>query len=199
MYSKDLRDRLGSVDRVREILFGPQLRTYERQFEQLEGELKLLQQDFQQELADLETAFEKELQAALGHLDGQVQNTQGQVRTSLEELRTAADRASLQLQEVLAKVDATLEQRTQEIDRNLLELRAGLQGSVRDLRQELFDALEQHFNTLASFKMNRKDMAELLFQVSMQARGEDLVPKLGAVGQEEEDTRAEELAKLLNF
>lgn len=198
MYSKDLRYRLGSVDRVREILFGPQLRTYDRQFEQLEGELKLLQQDFQQELADLEVAFEKELETALTHLDGQVQGTQGQVRTSLEELRTAADRASLQLQEVLAKVDESLERRTQELDRHLLELRANLQGSVRDLRQELFDALEQHFNTLGAFKMNRKDMAELLFQVSMQARGEDLVPKLGAVGQEE-DGKAEELARLLNF
>ena len=198
MYSKDLRDRLGSVDRVREILFGSQLRTYEQRFGQLESELKLLQQDFQEELGELEITFEKDLKEALAGVDEQLRGVQGQRQSSLEELRSQTDRASVQLQNVLSTVDESLERRTKELDRQLLELRDSLQGNVRELRQELFNALERHLATLTSFKMNRNDMADLLFQASMQARDEDLVPKLEAVGQEMATEDLSDLENLLS-
>ena len=45
MSREDVRERLGNIDQIRDIIFGTQLREYENQFTKLESDISVLQQE----------------------------------------------------------------------------------------------------------------------------------------------------------
>ncbi|MGA0199619.1 MAG: hypothetical protein ACO3NK_10960, partial [Prochlorotrichaceae cyanobacterium] len=58
----DLRERLGNIDQIRDILFGPQLREYSTRLEQVERDLATAQQEFRNRSEEIRQSILAELQ-----------------------------------------------------------------------------------------------------------------------------------------
>jgi hypothetical protein len=65
----DLRDRLGNIDQIRDILFGAQLRDYNNRLEQLESSLSILHQEIRTRTEEVKQVLSTEFQAANDALD----------------------------------------------------------------------------------------------------------------------------------
>ncbi len=69
MTKADLRDKLGNIDQIRDILFGPQLREYGTRMEQLERSLSGLQQDIRNRTDEVKQVLSTEIQALTESFD----------------------------------------------------------------------------------------------------------------------------------
>ena len=68
----DLRERLGNIDQIRDILFGPQLREYTTRLEQLERDVSATQQDLRSRSDEIRQSVLAELQSAVETIDRRI-------------------------------------------------------------------------------------------------------------------------------
>ncbi|MEB3215198.1 MAG: hypothetical protein VKN72_02920 [Nostocales cyanobacterium 94392] len=72
MLREEVRERLGNIDQIRDIIFGAQIREYETRFGKLESDISLLQQEMRSHVEQLKVCFATELkegfQKSLVHL-----------------------------------------------------------------------------------------------------------------------------------
>ncbi len=137
----DLRDRLGNIDQIRDILFGSQLREYSNRLDQTETSLSVLQQEIRDRTDELKQVFSTELQAAIESFDKRLKTAalkdeeeKSEIRQQLELLNkrvnSTADEVRLQLAtEIQGAVD--------NLDKRLRSLSSKDDEEKADLRQQL--------------------------------------------------------------
>ena len=69
MLREEVRERLGNIDQIRDIIFGAQLREYETRFGKLESDISLLQQEMRFNVEQLKVSFAAELKAGFENLE----------------------------------------------------------------------------------------------------------------------------------
>jgi len=65
----EMRDRLGNVDQIRDLLFGKQQRDYETRLNKLESSLSALQQEMRDRLNQLNDTLSTELRSTMYSLE----------------------------------------------------------------------------------------------------------------------------------
>lgn len=58
---EEVRERLGNIDQIRDIIFGAQLRDYNNRLDKIEADLSLLQQDTRDRLEHIKTSLVSEI------------------------------------------------------------------------------------------------------------------------------------------
>lgn len=69
-------------------------------------------------------------------------------------------------------VEKTLSASLGEVETNLSNTRSQLKSGLQELKSQLLDEIEKHFNGLGSEKVSRTELAEMLFDLCMQVRGQ---------------------------
>ena len=69
MLREEVRERLGNIDQIRDIIFGAQIREYETRFGKLESDISLLQQEMRSHVEQLKVSFAAELKAGFESLE----------------------------------------------------------------------------------------------------------------------------------
>lgn len=180
MDRQDLRERLGNIDQIRDILVGSQLRDYENRFAQLESEINLLHQDLQDRIEEVKVSLSSQLQASLEALDKRLKGFTTKMQEETLDLQQQNDRLGRRFQSTFEELDRAFEEKTGAIDSRLNESRDKLQEDLRTLRTQIFEELESRFASLRDNKLERETMAELLFEFGMRLKGQDVVPALQA-------------------
>jgi hypothetical protein len=140
---------VAEVERIRDILFGSQMRRYEQQFKRMASQLDLLGKQFE----DLRTAVEQQQadQEQRAHaLQEELLRHQGDLEHSV------VDR--------LAKLDSGVEQQATQVR----ELAAELRKQANDLRSEFAAGLDE----LGDDKASRLDLADLLMEMGTRLKGQ---------------------------
>jgi len=197
----DLGDRpVAEVDRIRDIIFGPQMRVYEQQFKRVLGRLDLLSN----QLEELRTAFEQ--QGA--EQESRTRETQEEMRQRHAELeRTFTARldqleANLELQthELQAESRQALGQLRDEHARRMDQQAADLKAEARqlsaDLRkqgQDLRSEFTTSMDALEDGKTSRHDLGDLLTEMGTRLKEQiGVADLLGQLGQLAEDQSADQ-------
>lgn len=189
----DLGDRpIAEVDRIRDIIFGPQMRVYDQQFKRMVGQLDLLSN----QLEELRTALEQ--QGA--EQESRTRETQEEMRQRHAELdRTFSARldqleANLELQtrELQAESRQALGQLRDEhasrMDQQASDLQAGARQLSADLRSEFTTSLD----ALEDRKTSRHDLGDLLMEMGTRLKEQiGVADLLGQLGQLAEDQSAD--------
>jgi hypothetical protein len=171
-----------SIDKVRDILFGTQLREFDRRFARLEErmlkETNDLKEDLRARLDALELYARKENDSLADQIkaehDGRVEAAAGLTR-ELQEAAQALERRSAALDEQLSKAQRELRQQ-------ILEQHQRLSDEIRKRADDLLAALARESRELRSDKADRTTLAALFNELAMR-----LTSDLGAAGAE--DTR----------
>jgi hypothetical protein len=151
----------GSLDKVRDILFGAQARDFERRFARLEERLL-------KDTSDLREDVRKRLEV----LEQFVRREAESLADRIADLSRAHERSAAGFDERLAR-----EQR--EARQQLLDQNNRLSEEIRQKTDDLLAALAREANDLRTDKTSRADLAALLTEMAMRLNHEFTLPGNG--------------------
>ncbi|HSC26694.1 MAG TPA: hypothetical protein VLD67_05440 [Vicinamibacterales bacterium] len=167
---------VASLDKVRDILFGSQMRDVERRFARLEERLvretNELKEDVRKRLEALEAYARQETETLAGRIrtehDDRVEGDSG-LSSELKETARSFERRAASIDEQLAKAQ-------REVRQQMLEQHQRLSDDTRQKMEEVLAALAREANELRSDKADRRVIASLLTEMAMRLTNELRIP-----------------------
>ncbi len=161
-----------NVDQIRDILFGGQMRDYERRFKELTHRLD---QDVQRLGESLDTRIaqlERKVDDHVERLGRQLRQESAERSKSVEELETRLHSAQRNLRSELQTTAETLEADLKTREERLRGAIADLSSNLSMRLAELRDLLARTDQDLRDDKVGRTDLAGLLQEVALRLKGE---------------------------
>ncbi|MGE3958940.1 MAG: hypothetical protein AB7H96_19665 [Vicinamibacterales bacterium] len=171
-----------SLDKVRDILFGNQMRDVERRFARLEERLI-------KETASLKDDMRKRLDALEAYVRAEAESLEGQIKAERNDRTDAHGSLSIELKETAR----TLERKTTAIDeqhsrgqrelrQQMLEQHQRLSDDLQQKVEEILATLSRTAQELRTDKADRATIAALLTEVAMRLNDEFRLPGTDQVG-----------------
>ncbi len=168
-----MRERLGNIDQIRDILFGDRSREYDRRFNQLESELASLRHQTTEQLESLRTVLTTDLKTAIDAMEKKLQYVNASLDEDSEDLRNQLRTVESRLSSNFVVAEKSLKGQVRNLEEELSETRTRLDGELADLRSQILDELQRRSQQLQGEKLSRTDLADILFDVCMQVKGKD--------------------------
>ena len=174
----------GNIDKIREILFGAQMRDYEKRFSRLEDRLL-------KECSNLKDETRKRLETLELFMQQEVESLAERIRVeqeaSIEAAREITREANQELSQELRNTVKSLDRRVSHLDdqstRNQRELRQQLLDQSKNLSDEIqqkyleiLSMLEQEAAELRTEKTDRATLASLFTEMAMRLNHEFTLP-----------------------
>ena len=157
----------GSVDKIRDILFGNQMRDFERRFSQMEDRLAKATKDLRDEthkrLEALELFFKKEQAALKDRLKSETDQREDEDKKLSDDLKRAAS----SLKKELNRAEEKLLELTTELRQQILEQSKTLSEEIQSKNELASEALRSTAQGLDEAKIDRSTMAEYLIDMAM--------------------------------
>jgi len=152
----------GSVDKIRDILFGNQMQDYDRRFQKLQHQLEKAN-------ADLIDETGKRLDSIEKYIRKEVETLMGRIGTEEEE-RTTADKEQVrELDETAKKLHALSEKVAagqRDLHKEILDQSKSLRDELRRSHKDLAAELASAASELRKDKVERNELAALLVEVA---------------------------------
>lgn len=175
---EEMRERLGNIDQIRDIIFGPQLREYDNRFDKVESDISLLQQEMRDRIDQVKTVLSTEIRAAADSVEKKVKSLNLTTQEEIADLRQQLDRITKKFSNTIESLDEAIDNQTNSIREELTQARSKLQDEVRVLRGQVFEELERRFSMMREEKLSKDDMAEFFFEIGMRMKGNEFIPQL---------------------
>lgn len=182
----EMRERMGNIDLIRDIIFGPKLQEYDSRIDKLESHLSLLEKEMHDRIEHVKTDCLTELRSSVDSLEQRIKSLNLTFQKDNADIRQLIDRSYQNFSGSLESIDKTLVSQTTSIRKELLETRENLQDDTRNLKSLILDELEKRFSLLTNAKVSRNDMADILFELGLRLKGTDLAKELKEVSNNNE-------------
>ncbi|MDX2254424.1 MAG: hypothetical protein NW214_02810 [Pseudanabaenaceae cyanobacterium bins.39] len=192
----EIRERLGNIDQIRDIIFGAHLREYNSRLDKVESDISNMQQDMRDRLSDLKTGLAIELRSAVESLDKRLKSISTSAQEEAADLRQQVDRLNRKFSNSIESLDEIVELQRTSLREELAQTRDSLQSDSRELRSLVLEELDRHFSILREDKISKDDMAELLFELGMRLKGSEFVPELREAAEESVEEKYERIGLL---
>lgn len=158
---------INSLDKVRDILFGNQMREVERKFARLEERLikecTNLRDENRKRLDSLESYFKTEIES----LAKQVNNEQGERGQALKVLTEQHKNITISLENKLAQFEEKTINNQREMREQILNQSKNLHDDIRQKYEEILAALERDTQELRKDKTDRSTLAQLFTELAI--------------------------------
>jgi uncharacterized phage infection (PIP) family protein YhgE len=180
---EEMRERLGNIDQIRDLLFGHKVREYEQRFEGCEERLQKLESEvsnFQSEMRDRVTQVQENLSA-------EIRSAVDSLEKKLKYLSLTTHEETSKLQQEIILVEQknsqqinslqkTITEKTSSLKEELSQTRDQLEDEVQTLKNQVFAELNKELSNLKEGKVSRVDLAEILFEICLKIKGTEFVP-----------------------
>lgn len=178
---EEMRERLGNIDQIRDIIFGSQLREYNNRFDQIESDLSIINQDLQDRIEHTKTFLAGEIKVSVESLEKKLKLLAAHQQEDMVDVKQQMDRLNRKFSNSLQSLDEAIDTQTNAVREELTQTRHQLQEDVHSLKNLVVEELERRFSLLKNSKVSKDDMAEILFELGMRLKGTEFVPKLKEV------------------
>ncbi|MEL7037868.1 MAG: hypothetical protein AAFO04_19965 [Cyanobacteria bacterium J06592_8] len=182
---EEMRDRLGNIEQIRDILFGGQAREYNSRFEQLESNLSLVQQNLQDRIEQMRTAILSELHMSVDAVEKKLQTLTLSTQEETADIRHQLDGTHRKFSHSVDVIRENVETQTKSLKTEVSQSQIKLHEEMKTLRTQVFEELERRFSHLNDGKVARGEMAEILFEVGMRLKNTEFVPALKGATEKE--------------
>jgi DNA anti-recombination protein RmuC len=183
--AEDVRDRLGNIDQVRELLFGHIVSDYEQRFESsiqridhLETDLASFQTEIRDRLTQLQESLTAELRSGLSSLEKQVQYLTFTSHEQTNHLQYRVHEVEQKSDAGIEAVHRTVSSQTNALKTDLLQTKEQLEEGLRALEKRVFDEIDKDLSAMKDGKLSRVDLADLLFELCLKVKGAEFIPTL---------------------
>jgi len=169
-----------NVDRIRDILFGSQMRDYEARFARLEQTIIKETTDLKENTAKRFDTFEanikKELEALRSRWTSERDERTDAIRQLSQDLRDASTTLSKRIHEL----DDHVSEAQGQLRTDMLQHSRNLSDGVQRKYDEMFDTLVRRVQELRKVKTDRAQLAGMLIEMALRLKDEFEVPGLDA-------------------
>ena len=165
-----------NVDKIRDILFGSQMRDYEKRFSRLE-------ENINKALDTLREDLTKRLDTLSGFVQQEVDSLSQRIKTEKSERGEGAKELARELKDtakILEKKISTLDEQLSdsqsELRAKLLEHSKNFAGEMEKLRREASASLDREVQVLRHDKTDRAALADLMAEFSLRLKNNFELP-----------------------
>jgi flagellar biosynthesis GTPase FlhF len=166
----------GNLDKVREILFGSQIRSYEKRLARLEErvvkETSESREDLRKRFESLETYIKKELES----LSDRVKTEERERSDADREMSRELKDTSRLLEKKLTQLDDNLIKTQRDFNQQLSDKSKHLADDIRQKYEELLGLINRETEELRIDKTDRSTLAALFTEVAMRLNNEFKIP-----------------------
>jgi hypothetical protein len=175
---EEIRDRMGNIDLIRDIIFGPKLQEYDNRLDKLESHLSSLEKEIRERTDRAKADCLAELRVSINSLEEKIKSLDITTQKDNVDTRQLIERTYSNFASSLESLDKTVISQTNSIRRELSDTRDKLQEDTQNLKSEIFDELEKRFSMLKDAKVSRNDMADILFEMGLRLKKAEFAPGL---------------------
>lgn len=164
-----------NVDKIRDILFGNQMRDYDRKFSNLEDrllkEVNRVREESGKRLEALETFIKKELEA----ISDRQKSEESERKLSIKALSNEWDKGAKDLDKKLSNLDSQFAANTRDLRQQILDQYQSLSTEISNKYHELTEMQERITSELREDKVDRTALSALLTDLALRISGESLL------------------------
>jgi len=175
---EEIRERIGNIDLIRDIIFGAKLQEYDNRIDNLESRISLLEKEMRDRTEQVKTECLSELRASVESLEEKIKDLSITSRKDNIDVRLQIDRTYKSFASSIETIDKAVVSNTSLIRKELSETRDRLQEDTQSLKSQVFDELEKRFSRLADAKVSRNDIADVLFELGLRLKKAEFSPDL---------------------
>jgi gas vesicle protein len=175
---EEMRERMGNIELIRDIIFGSKLQEYDNRLDKLESHLSLLEKEICDRTEQVKSDCLTELRASVDSLEEKIKSLSFTSQKDNADIQQLIDRSYKNFASSLESIDKTVVNQTTSIRKELSETREKLQEDTRSLKSEVFDELEKRFSNLTDAKLSRNDIADILFELGLRIKKAEFAPEL---------------------
>jgi DNA repair exonuclease SbcCD ATPase subunit len=162
-----------NVDKIRDILFGQQLRDFERKFAQIEdrlnSDLESLRGESQRQNESLQTYIDSEAEILSGKLKTESETRQQQ----LDDLQDELKKLSRQIETRLSDLSGQIEQQARDFNQKLLKHSQEAGAAMKQQQEQLRQRMDEQHRSLSDGKVDRSALAEMLTSLALQLTADE--------------------------
>jgi hypothetical protein len=169
-------DETGKVDRIRDILFGSQMRDYDGRFQRLDERLT-------SEAADARADVQKRLEALENFLKGALESISNRLNTEQSERGNAVEKLARDFSDTARSLELATKNLGEHSDREIHALRQQLLDQSKALGEEIREKhgqvkadLDRESEQIRGAMTGRESLAEMLSEVALRLKNEFRVP-----------------------
>jgi len=166
----------GNVDKIRDILFGAQMRDYETRFQRLEETVL-------NETAEIRETSRRRYEQLEGYVRREFEALQSRLRSERDERTEANDQRIREMKELGESINRRLrdlDDRGTQVERDLreqlLQQAKDLTDEIRDRHDSMSSLIERRFHELRHGKTDRAALATLFSELALRLNDEFQIP-----------------------
>lgn len=166
-----------NVDKIRDILFGSQMRDYEKRFARLEETVSkaidTLRDDMTKRLDTLSGFVQQEAESLSTRIKAEKAERVEMMKEISRELKDAAK----MLEKKLGQIEEQMSDGQSELRAKLLEHSKAIAGEIEKLRRDASSALDREVTALRNEKTDREALADLFAEFSLRLKNDLELPE----------------------
>ncbi|MCW5558385.1 MAG: hypothetical protein KIT22_11215 [Verrucomicrobiae bacterium] len=166
----------GNVDKIRDILFGAQMRDYEKKFTRVEERLVRESAELREELKSRFASLEAWVKNEFAAVTNQLKAEQGERVEGDKELAREAKETTKAWEKKAAQAEEQTARALRDLRQQVLEESKRLTEDLEQRRRELITALEREGQDLRGTLTDRLALADLFAEVSLRLKNEFTIP-----------------------
>lgn len=178
----EMRDRLGNIEQIRDLLFGNKIREYEQRFQQCEQnidkltrELSIFETETRDRLDQLQDSLTTEIRSVINSLEKKMKYLSMTTQEQINQLEKSLDSTLNNSSHQIESLNQTVTEETNYLRNDLTQTRDKLEKSMQSLQKQVFDIIKKESLTLKENKVSRTELADLLFELCIKIKGDELV------------------------
>jgi DNA anti-recombination protein RmuC len=156
----------GNIDQIRDIIFGTQMRDYDRRFTQLEERLLKDSADMREELSRRYTALEEYIKREIDALGDRLVAEQRSRTSAVQELGGALEQLNRNSDRRMNEMTEESAKSTRELRADLSRQAAGLTEDIQRRSTELSGSLKRESDELHTRKVDRAALGAMFAEVA---------------------------------
>lgn len=161
---------LGDIEKVRDILFGKYVQSFEKRFEELEAQLEADVDKLKERLSDKIASMDSAVNESLAKLDQQIDQEKATRDSELNELHATLNQAEKTLKHSIGLMEDQASQDFSAVRASMQESHNELMDKSVALHTELTKQIEQQKSELEGDKVGRQALALMLDEVAVKLR-----------------------------
>lgn len=169
-------DETGKVERIRDILFGSQMRDYDGRFQRLDERLASEASEARSEVQKRIEALENFLKSEVQSLTNRLNVEQNDRNHAIEKLANDLAETARAFEGKIRNLDEHTAHELHQLREQLLEQSKALGAEIKDKHDQMKAGLDREAEQIRGAMTGRESLAEMLSEVALRLKNEFRVP-----------------------
>jgi DNA repair exonuclease SbcCD ATPase subunit len=157
----------GNIDKIRDILFGNQMRDYDRRFSRLEERIQREQTELKEEIRKRFDSLETYIRNEIDALSDRLKSEQNERGDSLKEINREFKEITQSLEKKASQLDDQMNRNHRDLRQNALDQSKQLMEEIHSKHNSISQSLERAVQELTVDKMERSGLADLFTEMAL--------------------------------